>query len=351
MLASRRPNRPITRTSRAPWPRRQTIVVAGLLTLISTAYPQRLSLAAASPTVGAREWSAVEPLRLPGNAFADGEGWGPADMQTPSFSTLACSSSSHCLAVGSYTVWAGDNSPEPCDPETGGPEGCFDVANAAMIVPVINGVPGAVSPLSLGDQTNLGSSLDALVCPSASSCFAVGTDDWASQPIVVPIIDGRPSPAAQVRLPANAAGNDTGRYAALYSVACVSASYCLAVGTYTDSSDSAHDMLVPIRNGLPGPATEVRLAGAASGSGGFPIGLFEAGPPPTSDAVVCTSNELCVAVGGTSAVTVRQGVVGEARAVSFPHGSIGRGLSLITCPSETTCLALGQEDNAGALKQ
>ena len=75
----------------------------------------------------------------------------------------------------------------------------------------------------------------SVACPSASSCVTAGSYSDSSGDIQAVLVTGSGTSwtAAEAPLPANAAAD---RYAFLGSVACPSASSCVAAGVYADSS-------------------------------------------------------------------------------------------------------------------
>ena len=84
--------------------------------------------------------------------------------------------------------------------------------------------------------------LGSVACPSASSCVAAGTyDDSSSLEGLLVTGLGTSWTATEAPLPENASASPN---AALNSVACPSASSCVADGTYEDSSGVEQGLLV-----------------------------------------------------------------------------------------------------------
>ena len=126
--------------------------------------------------------------------------------------------------------------------------------------------------------------LGSVACPSASSCVAAGTYDDSSgnrQGLLV-TGSGTSWTATEAPLPENAAASP---YAALDSVACPSASTCVAAGTYEDSSGNEQVLLVT-GSGTSWTAAEAPLPA-------------NAGPDPvdTLGSVACPSASSCVVTG------------------------------------------------------
>lgn len=128
--------------------------------------------------------------------------------------------------------------------------------------------------------------------------------------------------------------------AALTSVSCVSATFCMAVGS-TD-------------NGLDGAQQPLGLETSAErwdGSTWTVIPTPAAGPNPALEAVACASATFCVAVGETAGqgfyVRNARALVEAWNGVSWaiqptPAGSVpGSGLSGVSCVSSSFCIAVG----------
>jgi RHS repeat-associated protein len=198
-----------------------------------------------------------------------------------------------------------------------------DFAFYPVVVPITNGIPGAPQAIA-GTYGNL----NAVACPSATTCEAVGSmrgTDGVSRAMVVPITDGTPG-AAQV------VPGVGGVITWLRAVACSSATTCEAVGDFYPSQGGKELVVVPITNGTPGTAQVVPGVG----------GVFA-----SLDAVACSSATTCVAVGGTSnfpqswnvVVPITNGTPGTAQLVPGFNGLGG-----VACPSATTCEAVGSVD-------
>lgn len=206
----------------------------------------------------------------------------------PGASTLfavACSSPSTCYAVGQTLV-----------------------GSVGAVAPITNGAPGAA--LALPDILAL---LD-VACTSTTTCVAVGLDNPPGrQPptgVFVVITDG--VPGAPQPVPGTSQLNN---------IACSSATFCVAL---------AGRVVVPITDGVPGPLQVVQ------------------GVETLSDIACPTSSATCYAVGYAVPdpndpftqtgvlVPITDGVAGTPQVVP---GVID--VLAVTCPSPTTCYAVG----------
>ncbi len=149
----------------------------------------------------------------------------------------------------------------------------------------------STSPVTLpagADLTsNYGFVISKTVCYSASSCVGVGYYNTSAgdYPIVVPITDGVPGPAVAVQLPP---GYDTGSQdASLEDVSCTASGSCVAVGYYSDGSEVRQAMSVAINAGAPAQAVEIQAPSNHS------AGNVDA----TLTGVSCPATGTCVAVG------------------------------------------------------
>lgn len=191
-----------------------------------------------------------------GSHWAIGKIADPAGARAGTLHSVACESSRDCLAVGSYTTAAGKvltlaehfdgtrwsiTSPKnPADAKVGsyldgvacsGPSSCTAVGYAATtdasFQPLAERWDGSGWSLATvpGEKGASGSFLNAVACGSTTSCWAVGY--WTSAAGVFPFV-ARSSTRTwrTVRAPGPAGPTET----FLTSVACRSATSCLAVG-------------------------------------------------------------------------------------------------------------------------
>ena len=132
-----------------------------------------------------------------------------------------------------------------------------------------------------------GGGLGSVACPSASSCVATGgySDSSGNKQSLLLTGSGTSWTAAEAPLPADAdVGTDPEPEPDLNSVACPSASSCVVAGLYTDESSASLQGLLLTGSGTSWTATETPLpAGADPGAGLW--------------SVACPSASSCVAVG------------------------------------------------------
>lgn len=151
-------------------------------------------------------------------------------------SSVACPTTSQCYAVGS------------------GPVGPGGQSQNGMIVPITNGVAGTT--VVVGDSVGL----RRISCPTAVTCYVLGTGivGQITDDILLPVIAGVPG----VAVPFSSSQ-------AITALTCPTASTCLAVGNRQPPGPAPPQpdfvgVVVPISNGVPGPARPV--AGSSAGS-------------------------------------------------------------------------------------
>lgn len=174
--------------------------------------------------------------------------------------------------------------------------------------------------------TGVNRPLNAVSCPSAGFCAAVGHMASVSDPLVAETWNGVRWKLTPVNLPAHARGG------LLLGVSCTSASDCWATGTDISSGD-----IVP-------------LAEHWNGTRWSPTALSQ--PKGTEDstlqAVSCASASRCVAVGSTVVGLVGYDLQplaaywnGKRWTDAQLSTSAGGELNGVSCPSATDCLAAG----------
>lgn len=179
--------------------------------------------------------------------------------------------------------------------------------------------------------------LNAISCPSATSCVAVGSYQSRTgglRPLIETLSAGKWSVSSSPS-PANAA------YAELYGVSCASATACVAVGF---ASDDVHETNTPIVETLHGGIWSLTTAKT-------PVG----GDFPYFNSVSCTSATFCVAAGGYSASsgdkalleTLTGGTWKVVRAPA-PVGASSASLNGVSCTSATACVAVGSANQSGS---
>lgn len=177
-----------------------------------------------------------------------------------------------------------------------------------------------------------GGQLAGVTCTSATHCIAVGRD-LNSEPLTLsgPVSTWGTSTARQVSL-----GSSFGGSGGLVSIACSSATLCVAVGY-----DYSQHIVVLRGNPATWGAAQARkvVLGSAFGNAG------------SLASVTCTSSTECVAVGydGHNQPLILRGnpaTWGAAQATAITLGSgfgDGGALSSVTCTSSTQCVATGHD--------
>ncbi len=258
----------------------------------------------------------------------------------------------------------------------------------AGAVAVEASIAGAAAPVVLKGEVNplahfpVGVTLEAMACPSASSCVAVGTETSDAEPIVVL---GNPASwgAAHARTITLGAAFSNG--GTLQAVSCTSSSACTAVGETeigrplvitgnpsTWSAAHAHAIKPPAAAGSYASFTGVSCTGpsmcTAVGTDAHNQPLYVSGNPAawgTSSlktvtlgadfgsggflsAVTCTSSSACVAIGNDddqAALSIAGDpatwTASQALAIAPSAGFESTGLAAISCTSSTACVSVG----------
>ena len=308
---------------------------------------------------GSGTWTAAE-APLPGNA-----------AQTNGFSHVACPSSS-CAAVGSYADSAGNShivvdwgsgsswtpvdAPLPGDAiisASGGPgiaaEACAagsscvlagDYANSAgsqglLIAGSGTSWTATKAPVPGNAAPNPGVSIYSVACPSAAFCVAVGTytDSTGEQQGLLLTGTGSSWKATQAPLPSNAAATP-GPY--LSSVACESAASCVAVGNYLDSSSRGQGLLITWSGTSWAPIESPAPGGAPGGAGLQSVGC-SASACAAAGLYSDGSNAFGLLVSGS-------GSTWSAAEAPLPAGAAADPspyFKSMTCPAASTCVAVG----------
>ncbi len=205
------------------------------------------------------------------------------------------------------------------------------------------------SPASAGVE------LSALACHTASSCVAVGSSRAAasssrSQPVVVSETAGVWGAPVQVALPAGVSGAENATFS---SVACPASGSCTAAGYYQlEAADfnppTDRAILAGESAGVWGAAGAIALSPALSSAGGEQL-----------KAVACPDLGACVAVGSYEdrdgdehplALGESHGAWGAAVPIVAPAnagGGASTSLEAVACPTHGACEAVGQYDAHG----
>jgi hypothetical protein len=313
-------------------------------------------------TKSAASWTAIK-APLPQGARLGSQGAG--------LYSVACPSSSRCIAVGDYFNSSGHD-------------------QALMVIGSGSSWTARNVPLPADPGTTPIYSLISVACPSPSKCVAVGSYSSSSYDGGLLVTEyGSSWTARKAPVPANASADSS---ATLNAVACSAASACVAVGYYFDSSQNTQGLLLT-ESGSTWTATEAPAPlDAESGTtliavacalkhgcvavGGYhqaaaPLPQDTQGmlvtrlgsswvttrigvsPDVSAEAAACDSSEaVCVAVGQyTDPAGHEQGLVLAGSGSSWSasrapepanaDANPGGGLSAVTCPSESACVAVG----------
>jgi hypothetical protein len=196
--------------------------------------------------------------------------------------------------------------------------------------------PALLSALNLNTTDNNFGAASSISCPSDGNCTAVGyyTDSSGE------VFAFAQSETTGVWGDATQIGPsfiNTGSYASLGSVSCVSPGNCTAVGTYDDASSQQQAMAVTETAGTWGDAVEL-------------AGDLNLGSNAGTSAVVCTSTGNCTADGYyTDASAVEQSfVVTQSAGTWGTPAAMASGLNVngsqptsLSCPTAGNCTASG----------
>ncbi len=238
--------------------------------------------------------------------------------------SVACATSTQCVAVGKYSSGKSDD--------------------ALLLTGAGSSWTSMQAPLPADAAAAPAAQLVSVACPSATTCTAVGSyrDNLGNRQGMLVALHGSSWTATRSPLPSNA--SEPG--AELSAVACAGPTQCVAVGSYNAGSDGLM---------VSGSATSWTAAGTP-----LPAGAG-ADPRPSFRDIACSATG-CVAVGGyTDASGSSQGllVTGQgstlaAQLAPLPpgaapdQGSPGALLASVACPSAAACVAVGKyTDSAG----
>jgi hypothetical protein len=183
--------------------------------------------------------------------------------------------------------------------------------------------------------------LTSIVCSSANFCRAVGEYETAvghssiERPLVATLWNGSWS-FEKLDTPYGT-GTATTAIPMMSGIQCSSPSRCVAVG----------DVPIPVQSLR--PIAETLSSGAWRGSG-LPT-LSSQADQSTLAGLACTSTTSCVAVGGADALPLVETLAGgvwSAVTPALPDSESVVSLSSISCITESVCLAVGQDFEAGA---
>lgn len=238
----------------------------------------------------------------------------PAELHDSFLESVSCSSATACTAVGNYTAW----------PET------------TVQLPLAERWNGTKWTLQAAAHTGYKTTyLNGVACPSATECLAVGFDGTSSRYYALGerwngsewSIVATPEPSGAT-------------YAYLWNVSCASATYCVALGTYTTSSISE----MPFAETWNGTKWTEQTLPVPSGA--KKAKLF---------GVSCVSSSACMAVGSyeTSSGTGEafsdrwNGVEWTVQSMALPSGAKEPHQLSVSCTSASTCVAAVEYDGTG----
>ena len=194
----------------------------------------------------------------------------------------------------------------------------------------------AEAPLPANAAASGGAFLGSVACPSASTCVAGGfyTDSSGNEQGLLITGSGTSWTAAEAPLPANAAADPD---AGLDSETCPSASTCVAAGTYEDSSGNEQGLLIT-GSGTSWTAAEAPLPANAAAKqdacehGGVPVSVhLRRGLVSHEDS---SGQEVVLVTGSGTSWTAA-----EAPLPANAAASGGATLDSETCPSASSCVA------------
>jgi hypothetical protein len=238
----------------------------------------------------------------------------------PALTSVSCSSSSACTAVGPYTD---------------------AYSRAVALAEGWNGIAWSVQAAAdgPGKTDHQGGSLRGVDCASPRSCTAVGSFNFTPNQITIQEVLAEHWNGvrwAVQHTPAQVTGNPGAAMMNLNALSCPSAAACIAVGTTTLDGN-----------------TQLALSERWSGS----RWVLERTPsPPTESAVSgmgtrlesvsCRSASACTAVGyfedaNHDDYAVADHWNGATWTIQRTPGLSGAKLNAVSCPSNTTCIAVG----------
>ncbi|HEX9066104.1 MAG TPA: pentapeptide repeat-containing protein [Streptosporangiaceae bacterium] len=337
--------------------------------------PQSVSCVSGTECYGAgyvssvsNQWLAAVLQGNGGSTWSDAETALPAGAVTTSpavaVTGMSCPATGHCFAGGTYrnsaggqgmllrhasSRWGVAKAPLPANagPNSGGAVAgvtcrsvtfCFAVgqyAAAGLQYGAIwrwSGSAWAVkaAPMPAGADAV---TLSTVTCPSATLCFAAGSrfgSAGSQHPLVLRWSSGSWS-VVGVPLPASAAASPQ---AGITSMSCPSTTWCVAVGSYLDTSGHEQGLLLT-RSGSTWAAVRAPLPATAGSNPWMSLG-----------GVSCVTASQCTAAGGFENTALQpEGLLlfwsGKAwKAVQAPAGTVV--LHAISCPSTTRCVAVGE---------
>lgn len=311
----------------------------------------------------------------------NGSSWSIATVPVPSdaigtqLGAVACTSASHCAAVGSYqrgeggsktliVTWNGSAwslAASPSVPEASGNDlgdvACASASNC-MAVGAYETTTEAVRPIAMRwDGTawsiiavpaagGFRDSLKAVSCPSASSCLAVGTTEEGSETLPMAVA-WNGSTWTQSAVESLAIDSQADVFASdLAGVSCASTSSCVAVGAYATQNSIIGD-----------PESEEHDARELSFVFGGSSWTRSGATPATGTirGISCPDDETCIGVGAGNEPDNGVGTVnqawrqqnGEWSPLAMPSPSANKVLHDVSCSGASACTAVGTDSSSG----
>jgi hypothetical protein len=224
---------------------------------------------------------------------------------------VACSSAANCTAVG-------DN----------GGAALLDYRSGSAWKSVSVPVPSSAATQA---------ELTAVTCPSATACVAVGQYRSSGRQQGVLLAGHRSSwTATRAPLPASAAAQPR---VELASVACANAAACVAAGQYTASSGSTEGLLV-VGHGSSWTAYQAALPADA---GPRPEAKLTSVACPSASACVAVGDYTDKAGNEQGMLVTGSGAVWAGTRAALPASAVTPGASLasVSCPAVDSCVAAG----------
>ena len=298
-----------------PHGRRALLGATTALVVLAGSVSSALGTGGSAPVTAPAVFATPVSAALPNDALAD---------PNASMDGIDCVSPQNCVAVGRYN------------------------RGQAVAVSEVAGNWAAPIKVSLPTGWTSGDSasgLHAVECSALTACVAVGQFDDAShhQQALLAQLVGTHWSTAVVALPSGAASGNP--LASLNAIDCPSSTSCVAVGQYTDSSGAQQAMELPISSGVAGTAVQIALPSGAS-SFTPTASLVSLSCPAVGN---CTSVGTVVDTNGKNramAVSESSGLWSTAVIISPPSGAspganAPTSLNAVSCISSGNCVAGG----------
>jgi hypothetical protein len=280
---------------------------------------------------GAAQWGQPIAAPLPANAATG--------TSTAILTSVACSSATSCVAVGSYPSSANGSQPFAVS---------FTVSGSAVSF----GTPEQVSlPSNALTTSSQGAFLSGVSC-GTGGCVAVGTYETnAGTPVWTAITATQGASGTWTATAASAptgASNDI----LLNAISCPSTGACEAVGTYADSTNHLQLWTVQVAGGATGTAQPVTIPNAAAQDDSAPSASSFPTPRAGLTAVSCPSAGVCTAAGTADLAAdlpaavllpITAGVPGQTSTLSSGGSIAFTELEAIWCSDASDCMVAGLE--------